>query len=245
VPHSKRQFSRPYRIDAWPKSEGLSLAAISTKKRPGMAEVSRFNQIDREWAALTRHDPALDIEKFYRHVLSAYKSGFAPLESIASTANALLLSALPGAAYLGRKMLDQVGVDKHPALRVTYALSLLSGTRGETDYALGRRVLRDVLKDEHAPDKLEGLSAAALGDSARLGRGEEVDLELAKAQYEVAFPLGMRDAAHTLGLYWENCWSGAAPGDVLPDRPRALQWYRCGSAASPRCMARLEALTTK
>jgi hypothetical protein len=206
-----------------------------------MAEVSWFNQIDREWAALTRHDPGLDIEKFYRHVLSAYKSGFAPLESIASTANALLVSALPGAAYLGRKMLDQVGVDKHPALRVTYALSLLSGTGGEADYALGHRVLRDVLKDEHAPDKLKGLSAAGLGDSARLGRGEEVDLELAKAQYGIAFELGMRD---TLGLYWENCWSGAAPGDVLPDRLRALQWYKRGGAASPRCMARLEALTT-
>ena len=210
-----------------------------------MAEVSWFNQIDREWAALTRHDPLLDIEKFYRHVLSAYKSGFAPLESIASTANALLMSALPGAAYLGRKMLDQVGVDKHPALRVTYALSLLSGTGGEPDYALGHRVLRDVMKDEHAPDKLKGLSAAALGDSARLGRGEEADLDIAKAQYEIAFALGMRDAAHTMGLYWEKCWSGAAPGDVLPDRPRALQWYRRGGAASPRCMARLEALTTK
>ncbi|MDB5781355.1 sel1 repeat family protein [Caballeronia mineralivorans] len=209
-----------------------------------MAEVSWFNQIDREWAALTRHDPGLDIEKFYRHVLSAYKSGFAPLESIASTANALLVSALPGAAYLGRKMLAQVGVDKHPALRVTYALSLLSGTGGEADYALGHRVLRDVLKDEHAPDKLKGLSAAALGDSARLGRGEEADLELAKAQYEIAFELGMRDAAHTLGLYWENCWGGAAPGDNLPNRPRALQWYKRGGAASQKGMARLEALST-
>src|SRR5471030_2554217 len=197
-----------------------------------MAEISWFNQIDREWAALTRHDPGLDIEKFYRHVLSAYKSGFAPLESIASTANALLVSALPGAAYLGRKMLDQVGVDKHPALRVG----------GAADYTFGHRVLKDVLKDEHAPDKLKGLAAAALGDSARLGRGEEADLELAKLQYEIAFEFGMRDAAHTLGLYWENCWSGAAPGDVLPDWTRALQWYKRGGAASPKCMARLETL---
>jgi hypothetical protein len=55
------------------------MAAISITKRLAMAEVSWFNQIDREWAALTRHDPALDIEKFYRHVLSAYKAGFAPL----------------------------------------------------------------------------------------------------------------------------------------------------------------------
>jgi len=113
---------------------------------------------------------------------------------------------------------------------------------GAADYTFGHRVLKDVLKDEHAPDKLKGLTAAALGDSARLGRGEEADLELAKAQYEIAFEFGMRDAAHTLGLYWENCWSGAAPGDVLPDWTRALQWYKRGGAASPKCMARLETL---
>jgi hypothetical protein len=207
-----------------------------------MAEVSWFNQIDREWAALRRHDPALDIEKFYRHVLSAYKSGFAPLESIASTANALLVSALPGAAYLGRKMLDQVGVNKHPALRVTYAISLLSGTGGTADFTLGNRLLKDVLKDEHAPDKLKGLAAAALGDSARLGRGEDVDLELAKAQYEIAFEFGLVDAAHTLGLYWENSWGGAVPGDDLPDRARAMHWYKRGGAGSPKCIARLETL---
>jgi TPR repeat protein len=62
------------------------------------------------------------------------------------------------------------------------------------------------------PDKLKGLSAAALGDSARLGRGEEVDLELAKAHYEIAFELGMRDAAHTLGLYWETVGAARRPG---------------------------------
>lgn len=74
-----------------------------------MAQVSWLNQIDREWAALRRRDPGLDIEKFYRHVLSAYKAGIVPLESIASTANALLVSTLLGAAYLGRKILDQGG----------------------------------------------------------------------------------------------------------------------------------------
>jgi hypothetical protein len=119
---------------------------------------------------------------------------------------------------------DPIGVDKHPALRVAYAISLLTGTVGDADYALAHRVLADVLKDEHAPDKLKGRCAAALGDSARLGRGEEVDLELARTQYETASGFGMRDAAHTLGLYWKKGWSGAA---------------------SPRCMARLEALTTK
>ena len=40
----KRQFSRPYRNDARPKSEGVLLGPISTKKRPAMAEVSWFNQ---------------------------------------------------------------------------------------------------------------------------------------------------------------------------------------------------------
>jgi hypothetical protein len=85
-------------------------------------------------------------------------------------------------------------------------------------------------------------SAAALGDSARLGRGEAVDLELAKAQYETAFEFGMRDAAHTLGLYWEDAWGGAAPGDALPNHARAMHWYKRGGAGSEKCMARLEAL---
>jgi hypothetical protein len=63
----------------------------------------------------------------------------------------LLVSALPGAAYLGRKMLDQVGVNKHPALRVTYGISLLSGTGGTADFTLGNRVLKDVLRTNTLP----------------------------------------------------------------------------------------------
>jgi len=123
----------------------------------------------------------LDIEQFYRHVVSAYRSGFAPLESIATTANALLLSTIAGAPYLGRKLLVQVGIDKHPALRVAYALSLFAGTGGDSDPELANRILGDVLKDENVQDKRKGFSAAALGDSARLGRGEAPDVELAKA----------------------------------------------------------------
>ena len=115
---------------------------------------------------------------------------------------------------------------------------MLSGTGGTADFTLGNRVL----KDEHAPDKLKGLAAAALGDSARLGCGEDVDFELAKAQYEIAFEFGLLDAAHTLGLYWENSWGGAVPGDDLPDRARAMHWYKRGGAGSPKCIARLETL---
>jgi len=166
-----------------------------------MAELSWFNQIHREWQALKGHDATLDIEQFYRHVVSAYKSGFAPLESIATTANALLLSPISGAPYLGRKLLLQIGIDKHPALRVTYALSLFAGTGGDSDPELANRILVDVLKDDNAQDKLKGLSAAALGDSARLGRGEALDVELAKARYEMAFGFGHREAAQTLALY--------------------------------------------
>jgi len=194
-----------------------------------MAELSWFNQIHREWQALKVHDAALDIEQFYRHVVSAYKSGFAPLESIATTANALLLSSISGAPYLGRKLLMQIGIDKHPALRVTYALSLFAGTGGDSDPELANRILVDVLKDENAQDKLKGLSAAALGDSARLGRGEALDVELAKARYETAFGFGHREAAQTLALYWENRWGCTASGDSVPNRTIAQKWYkRCG-----------------
>jgi hypothetical protein len=76
-----------------------------------------------------------------------------------------------------------------------YAISLLSSMGGAADYNVGHRLLTDVLKDEHAPDNLKGLSAAALGDRPHLGRGEDVNIELAKAQYEIAFEFGMRDAA--------------------------------------------------
>jgi len=168
-----------------------------------MAELSWFNQIHREWQALKVHDAALDIEQFYRHVVSAYKSGFAPLESIATTANALLLSSISGAPYLGRKLLMQIGIDKHPALRVTYALSLFAGTGGDSDPEL-----------------------AALGDSARLGRGEALDVELAKARYETAFGFGHREAAQTLALYWENRWGCTASGDSVPNRAIAQKWYK-------------------
>ena len=112
---------------------------------------------------------------------------------------------------------------------VTYALSLFAGTGGDRDPELANRILVDVLKDENAQDKLKGLSAAALGESARLGRGEALDVELAKARYEMAFSFGHREAAQTLALYWENRWGCTASGDSVPNRTIAQKWYkRCG-----------------
>ena len=39
--------------------------------------------IEREWLQLRRADPALDVEKFCRHVLAANKTGFLSPESLA------------------------------------------------------------------------------------------------------------------------------------------------------------------
>lgn len=203
---------------------------------------SWVGQIEQEWAMLVRDDPGLDVERFYRHIISASKSGFVPLESIATAANRLLVSPLPGAALLGRRMLEQTGIEKHPALRLAYALAVIAGTGGDVDLPLGDALLQEVLKSE-GDDKSRAIAAAALADSARIGRGREVDFDAAKAHYELAFELGLADAANNLGLYWENRLGGTAPEDTLPDLERAMQWYaRGGQKGSARCKARLKVL---
>jgi hypothetical protein len=57
--------------------------------------------IEREWHQLRRADPALDVEKFSRHVIAANKTGFLSPESLAAIANALLTSTLSHAPRLG------------------------------------------------------------------------------------------------------------------------------------------------
>src|SRR5260370_27702804 len=86
---------------------------------------SWFSQIEHEWAQLRQGDPSLDVEKFFRHVVSATKVGFLSLESIAAIANGLLTSPLSGAPYLGRRLLERAGPDRHPSLRHAPALSLV------------------------------------------------------------------------------------------------------------------------
>jgi hypothetical protein len=205
---------------------------------------SWLGQIECEWAQLRQCDPALDIEKFFRHVVSANKVGFLSLESIAAIANGLLTSSLSGAPYLGRRLLKLVGPDRHPSLRVALALSLVTETGGPADFESGHVILGDVLKDDAASEPLRGLAAAALADSARLGRGMDADLEMAKHMYATALELGHRSAAYNLGLYWEGHWDTSAPGDVVPDSTKAAQAYKRGGS-NAKCAARLDALRTR
>jgi hypothetical protein len=196
--------------------------------------------IEREWLQLRRADPALDIEKFCRHVLAANKTGFLSPESLAAIANALLTSTLDGAAYLGRWLLGRIGANRHPAWRVALAISLVTPTGGEPDFETGNAILDDVMKDETADSRLRGMAAAALADSARLGRGMLVDVSRARSLYEQAIELGHKAAALNLGLFWEGLW-GADGNGFIPDRTKAMQSYRRGGD-DRICQRRLEAL---
>jgi TPR repeat protein len=84
------------------------------------------------------------------------------------------------------------------------------------------------------------MAAAALADSARLGRGMQVDVSRARSLYEQAIELGHKASAHNLGLFWEGVW-GAEDRSVAPDRTKAMQSYRRGGD-DKRCQRRLEAL---
>lgn len=83
-----------------------------------MQSESWVGQIEREWRQLRSADPMLDLEKFFKQVIAANKTCFLSFESLAAIANALLTSTLSGAPILGRRLLDRVGVNRHPSLRV-------------------------------------------------------------------------------------------------------------------------------
>jgi uncharacterized protein len=128
--------------------------------------------------------------------------------------------------------------------RVALALSLVTNTGGPADYETGHVILDDSLKDDMASEPLRGLAAAILADSARLGRGMDADLEMAKDMYATALELGHQSAACNLGLYWEGHWDTSAPGDVIPDRAKAAQAYKLGGS-NAKCVARLDALRAR
>jgi hypothetical protein len=151
------------------------------------------------------------VERFFRHVVSANKVGFLSLESIAAIANGLLTSPLSGAPYLGRRLLERVGPDRHPSLRVALALSLVTETGGPADYEGGHVILGDMLKDDTASDPLRGMAAAALADSARLGRGMDVDLDMAKGMYDTALELGPGRPHTTLACTGRGTGTGVLP----------------------------------
>ncbi|MEM5389589.1 sel1 repeat family protein [Paraburkholderia phymatum] len=218
----------------------LQWGAFFTKGSLTMQMESWVGTIEREWHQLRRADPSLDVEKFSRHVLAANKTGFLSPESLAAIANALLTSTLDGAACLGRWLLERIGVNRHPAWRVAMAISLVTATGGEADFETGNAILDDVMKDETADSRLRGMSAAALADSARLGRGMHVDVSRARSLYEQAIELGHKAAAHNLGLFWEGLW-GADDNGFIPDRTKAMQSYRRGGD-DKCCQRRLEAL---
>jgi uncharacterized protein len=200
---------------------------------------SWVGQIEREWHQLRSADPTLDVEKFFRHVIAANKTGFLTLESLAAIANALLTSPLSDAPILGRRLLDRVGVNRHPSLRVALAISLVSSS-GQEDVITGNAILEDVMKDDSADGRLRGIAAAALADSARIGRGMGEDVGLARTLYERAVELGHKASAHNLGLYWEGVWGASNAGPTL-NRQKAIQMYRRGGD-DDRCQRRLHAL---
>jgi hypothetical protein len=218
----------------------LESGAFFTEKSFTMQLESWVGTIEREWHQLRRADLALDVEKFSRHVLAANRTGFLSPESLAAIANALLTSTLSHAPCLGRRLLERIGANRHPAWRLAMAISLVTPTGGEADLERGNAILEDVMKDETADGRLRGMAAAALADSARLGRGMQVDVRRARTLYEQAFELGHKVAAHNLGLFWEGVW-GADGSSVIPDRTKAMQSYRRGGD-DIRCQRRLDAL---
>ncbi|MFM0007068.1 MULTISPECIES: hypothetical protein [Paraburkholderia] len=101
-----------------------------------------------------------------------------------------------------------------------------------------------MLKDDTASEPLRSMAAAAIADSARLGRGMDADLEMAKDMYATALELGHRSAAYNLGLCWEGYWDRSAPGDVVPDSSKAAQACKRGGS-NAKCAARLDALRAR
>ncbi|MFP3605981.1 sel1 repeat family protein [Paraburkholderia sp. SIMBA_053] len=218
----------------------LESGALLTDGLLTMQMESWVGTIEREWQQLRCSDSTLDVEKFARHVVAASKTGFLSPESLAAIANALLISTLEGAACLGRRLLERIGANRHPAWRVAMAISLVTPTGGEADLDRGNAIFEDVMNDETADGRLRGLAAAALADSARLGRGIQPDVSRALSLYEQAVDLGYKAAAQTLGFFWEGVW-GADDNSVEPDRTKAMQSYRRGGD-DVRCQRRLQAL---
>lgn len=120
------------------------------------------------------------------------------------------------------------------------AIALVTPTGGAAGFETGNAIFEDVMKDETADGRLRGMAAAALADSARLGRGMQIDMSLARMLYEQAIELGHKAAALNLGLFWEGLW-GLDGNRFTPDRTKAMQSYRRGGD-DEHCRRRMEAL---
>lgn len=81
------------------------------------------------------------------------------------------------------------------------------------------------MKDNTADGRLRGIAAAALADSARIGRGVDADADLHRTLYERAVDLGHKASARNLGLYWKRGWGASSTGATF-NRQKAIQMYR-------------------
>lgn len=201
---------------------------------------SWIEQLQTGWNLLKEESPQLDVERFFRHALTAFRSRAMDAQALAVIATRMLASGLKGAPYLGRKMLEQAGTAANPPIGVAYALALLTEKGGPADLQLAHQEFERIAYQEDASRDLRGFSFAALGDSYRTGRGLPVDISAAKKLYEKSEELGCAAAAYSLGLYWEGRLGEAAPEDTLPNLTEAARHYRAGASRDPRCAERLE-----
>ncbi|REG59298.1 hypothetical protein B0G80_2033 [Paraburkholderia sp. BL6669N2] len=188
---------------------------------------SWLGQIEREWAQLRQCDPSLDVERFFRHVVSEKRSDFSHLNLSPPLRMACSRARCRARLFSAGDLLERVGPDRHPSLLVALAPSLVTETGGPAGYEGGHVILGDVLKDDTASEPLRGMAAAALADSARLGRGMDADLEMAKDMYATALERGHRSPRTTL-----VCTGRDAGTEVLlaTSSPTPQRWHRPTSA---------------
>jgi hypothetical protein len=77
---------------------------------------SWIEQLEKGWGLLRENNNELEVERFYRSALTAFRSKAVDAPGLAVIANRMLESPLEGAPYLGRKMLEQAGTRAFPVI---------------------------------------------------------------------------------------------------------------------------------
>lgn len=201
---------------------------------------SWIEQLEKGWGLLRMNSADLEVERFYRSALTAFRSKAVDAPGLAVIANRMLESPLEGAPYLGRKMLEQAGTRAFPVIGFVYALSLLHGRGGPSNFQLAHQELEHLTYNEDTPRDIKGLSFSALADSYRTGRGVDADTKRAKTLYQQAAELGYVGAARNLGLYYENLWEESVSDESLPNLNEAARYYRMGASKDTQCASRFE-----
>jgi hypothetical protein len=207
-----------------------------------MATAESWDQvIAKEWRMLREASAEVSVEKFFRHAVTAYQVRMLNTQDVARIAVEMFGSPLEGAPYLGRKLLEKVGPRSHPPVGAAYALALLHGYGGPADIASANTLLDYLCSIDDVTKDTRGLALAMLADSYRLARGYDANPQKALKLYEQALENGFA-AYLNLGLYWEGKWTAHDPAHKVPDKQKAIGYYRRGSVSSPKCAARLAAL---